>query len=82
VGVTCSKHYEINLQEAVRLLRFALPSAGRKGGLRRTIEGFGLEFEGTPHNALVDARNTLMLANRILRDFGMGRAVYEHMKVG
>lgn len=47
------------------VLRCAIPNAGG-GGLSKTLETFGIPFEGRPHRALDDAKNTAFLVNRLV----------------
>ena len=53
---------EMDLMPMANILRCAIPNGGR-GGLRKTMATFGLEFAGRPHNALTDARNTARLVS-------------------
>jgi len=56
----------LNVKEMAALLRAALPGKQR-GGLKSAIEAFGLTFQGEPHRALTDARNTAMLMDEMLK---------------
>ncbi len=47
-----------NIKELATIVKTALPNTSVKGGLLKTMETFGLKFEGRQHNALVDATNT------------------------
>jgi inhibitor of KinA sporulation pathway (predicted exonuclease) len=47
----------MNLQVFGTICRQALPSHKRAAGLVRTLESFGLAFEGKQHDAIVDAKN-------------------------
>lgn len=60
----------IDLKGMGAMMRAAIPGKS-KGGLRATMETFGLEFRGRQHDALVDAMNTAVLARYWL---GMIRA--------
>ncbi len=47
----------LNIKDMSSVMRCALPSSKSRGGLRSTMEAFGLEFEGKQHDALVDSVN-------------------------
>jgi inhibitor of KinA sporulation pathway (predicted exonuclease) len=51
----------LNIKEFASVFRSCFPQAKQKGGLKPTMELFGLEFEGRQHRAEVDARNTAKL---------------------
>jgi len=57
LGVQVPKLRDLNFKEMVKWIKSArgLPE---KGGLGSTLTQFGLQFDGVPHNALDDARNT------------------------
>lgn len=52
---------EIDLKALSILFRQALPNTKRKGGLKNTMDAFGLEFIGQQHDAYWDAYNTAQL---------------------
>lgn len=54
-----------NIFEVANLLRCAFPTS-KSGGLKRTMELFGLPFVGRQHNARDDAYNTAMLVYRMV----------------
>lgn len=58
---------KIDLKQVSSLLRCAYPSNKRRGGLQSAVGLFGLQFQGRPHDALVDARNTALLATHLVR---------------
>lgn len=51
----------LNIKEFATVFRSCLPQSRQKGGLKSTMEMFGLPFLGTPHRALVDSQNTARL---------------------
>jgi inhibitor of KinA sporulation pathway (predicted exonuclease) len=56
----------LNVKEMATYLRAALPGKQR-GGLKSAIEAFGLTFQGEPHRALIDAENTAILMDEMLK---------------
>lgn len=67
-----------NIKELATIVKTALPSASSRGGLLKTMELFGLTFEGRQHNALVDSLNTAKLLFFIKEQF---RQIFEIKKV-
>jgi len=65
----------INLRHTAELLRFS-QSGKKPGGLKSTMELFGLEFLGQQHNAVIDALNTA----RLVREFVHGMQIYNYLK--
>ena len=68
--IEASKDYEViyphklkslNIKEMASVMRTALPATKARGGLKSTMEAFGLTFEGRQHDALTDSLNTAKL---------------------
>lgn len=66
LGVSYPNVRELNLKVMAGWFKSAkgLPE---KGGLKTAMQQFGLQFEGVPHNALHDARNTGRLGVALYR---------------
>lgn len=57
----------MDIKAISQVFRVALPQhAKARGGLRNSLETFGLEFQGRQHNALDDAINTARLLGRFI----------------
>ncbi len=73
-----SKIRTFNIKELVTVVKVALPNSAVKGGLAKSMETFGLKFEGRQHNALVDAVNTANLLFFVKEQF---RQIFEIKKI-
>lgn len=54
---------ELDIKAMFQVIKCGFPSRKVRGGLADTLHMFGFEFDGRPHNALDDARNTSKLLN-------------------
>lgn len=62
------RHIDVKTWFALDVLRGGRASLHKtKGGLEKVMQRYGLRFEGTPHNALDDARNTFRLAVHMIQ---------------
>ncbi len=68
-GISYPDIRSFNIKELSTIVRDTLPNTSTKGGLLKTMETFGLKFEGRQHNALVDATNTANLLFFIREQF-------------
>jgi inhibitor of KinA sporulation pathway (predicted exonuclease) len=50
-----------DIKAVSKVFRAAMPKARKSGGLKATMDLYGLNFEGTQHDALADAINTAKL---------------------
>lgn len=66
IGIWKNRKYpkNLNIKELSKVYRAALPQSKKSGGLRATMEAFGMEFEGEQHRAYTDAYNTARLLRR------------------
>ena len=51
----------LDVKAMATIMKYGLPGAKRGGGLRASLEAFGLAFDGRQHRALTDAINTAQL---------------------
>jgi inhibitor of KinA sporulation pathway (predicted exonuclease) len=59
--------HNLNIKEMANVFRSCYPQSKQRGGLKATMELFGLEWEGRAHRALVDSINTAKLL-RLFKD--------------
>jgi len=64
---TPTKIRNLNIKEMSKIFRTAIPKIKSHGGVKDTMNKFGLEFIGKEHDALVDATNTANLLYRFYR---------------
>jgi inhibitor of KinA sporulation pathway (predicted exonuclease) len=65
----------LNIKTMAMILRNAFPGRKVRGGLRNTLETFGLSFIGRQHRALPDAENTAKLVSYIFNNFKLAETV-------
>lgn len=73
-----SIHREMDIKVITQFLRLT-QDMSMKGGLGSTITAMCDTFEGQPHNALHDAKNTFLLAHRVYKALKYRQAVFNRV---
>lgn len=77
-GVSYPNVRSYNIKEFATIVKVALPNSAQSGGLNKTMNTFGLKFEGKQHNALDDAKNTAQLLFYLKEQF---RQIFEIKRI-
>lgn len=70
----------LNIKEVAKLFRIPLSSVKKSGGLKNSMDVFGLHFIGKQHNAYDDALNTAYLLHHFTKVINLGTKTLEHFK--
>ena len=77
LGIEPNRFQPFNMIPMARILRCSMSGSARRGGLRKTMNAFNLEFEGRQHDALVDARNTARLLGEMINRMRLYNMVHQ-----
>lgn len=81
VGIRPSKPPKnLNIKEVAKLFRIPLSSVKKSGGLKNSLDVFGLPFIGNQHDAYYDALNTALLLHHFTKLLTLGSRTFEHLK--